>query len=239
MCIISNPSVNSNWSYSPNVKIGDFLSSVILNFDGWPWKIIWHLFYTASDFVHCFKAMGELKLELQSGNAQLGSKSATYCAVWSWNLTDDLEKEKDTSSILRQVLCFILKPWLNSNWIYSPETPNSGQNRRLFVPCNIEIWQMTLKNNRAPLLYYVKLCVSFPTYEWIETGVTLWKRSIQIKKNNFCPVWPCIFSSTHSLWFDHRKLRKVTMYVSKFGCSFSYENDKFIIIIQISPVTPF
>ena len=170
----------------------------------------------------------------------IGSKSATCCAVWPWNLTDDLEKEKDTSSILRQILCVILKPWLNSNWIYSPETLNSGQNQRLFVPCNIEIWQMTLKNNRAPLLYYVKLCVSFQTHEWIETGVTVWKHSIQIKKSNFCTMWLCIFSSTHSLWSDHRKLRKVTMYVSKFGwSSFSYENDKFIIIIQISPETPF
>ena len=34
-------------------------------------KIV-HLFYTTSSSVHHFKAMGEIKLELQSGNAQFG-----------------------------------------------------------------------------------------------------------------------------------------------------------------------
>ena len=45
-----------------------FLSPVTLKFDGWPWKTIGHLFYATSSFVHHFKAINELKLELQSGN---------------------------------------------------------------------------------------------------------------------------------------------------------------------------
>ena len=57
------------WKRSIRVKIGNFLSRVTLKFDGWPWKTIGHLFYTTSSFVHHLKAMGELKLELQSGNA--------------------------------------------------------------------------------------------------------------------------------------------------------------------------
>ena len=40
---------------------------------------------------------------------------------------------------------------MNSNLSYSPETPNSGQNRWLFYPCDLEIWRMTLKNKAAPL----------------------------------------------------------------------------------------
>ena len=39
---------------------------------------------------------------------------------------------------------------VNSNWSYSPETPNLGQNRRFLEPCDLEIWWMILKNNRAP-----------------------------------------------------------------------------------------
>ena len=35
---------------------------------------------------------------------------------------------------------------------YSSETPNLGQNRWCFVPCDLEIWWMTLENNRASLL---------------------------------------------------------------------------------------
>ena len=53
-----------------------------------------------------------------------------------------------------------------------------------FVPCDIEIWWMTLKNNRAPLLCYIKLCASFQSHRWIQTGVTVWKRLIQVKIAN-------------------------------------------------------
>ena len=78
---------------SIRVKIGDFLSCVTLKFDGWPWKTIGHLFYTTSSFVYHFKSIGEIKLELQSGNAQFGSKSTIFRAVRPWNLTDDLAKQ--------------------------------------------------------------------------------------------------------------------------------------------------
>ena len=75
------------------VKIGDFLFCVTLKFDGWPWKTIGHLFYTTSSFVHHYKSISELKLKLQSGNAQFRSKSVIFCPMWPWNLTDDLEKQ--------------------------------------------------------------------------------------------------------------------------------------------------
>ena len=137
LCIIWNPSVNSNWSYGPETPNSgqhwQFLSRVTLKFDGWPWKTIGHIFYTTPSVVHYFKAMGELKLQLQSVNAQL----------------------------------------------------TSGQNRRFFVLCDLEIWLMTLENNRAPLLYYIKLCASFQSHGWIQTGVTVRKRSIRVKFDDF------------------------------------------------------
>ena len=63
---------------SIRVKIGDFLSRVTVKSDGWPWKTTGHLFYTTSSFVHHFKSIREFKLELQSGNAQYGSKSTFF-----------------------------------------------------------------------------------------------------------------------------------------------------------------
>ena len=78
---------------SIRVKIDDFLCRVTLKFDGWPSKSKGHLFYATSSFVQHFKAIGEFKLELQSGNAQSGSNSTIFSAVWPWNLTDDLEKQ--------------------------------------------------------------------------------------------------------------------------------------------------
>ena len=64
---------------------------------------------------------------------------------------------------------------MNSNWIYSLETPNLGQIQRFFEPCDLEIWRMTLKNNRVPLLSHIKLCASFRHHMWIQTGVTVRK----------------------------------------------------------------
>ena len=92
-----------------------FFSPWDLQFDGWPPKIIGHLFYTTSSFVHHFKSIGELKLELQFGNAQFRSKSV------------------------------------------------------IIVPCDLKIWQMTLKNNRAPVLCCFKLCEPFHSHRWIQT----------------------------------------------------------------------
>ena len=63
-----------------------------------------------------------------------------------------------------------------SNWSYSPETPNLGQIRRFLEPCDLEIWRMTLKNNRAPLLCCFQLCAWFYCHMLIQTGVRVRKR---------------------------------------------------------------
>ena len=70
---------------------------------------------------------------------------------------------------------------MNSNLSYRPETLNSGQNRRFIVPSDLEIWWMTVKNNKAPLLCCFKLYASFHSHQWIQTEVTVRKRSIRVK----------------------------------------------------------
>ena len=89
--------------------------------------------------------------------------------------------------MLHEALCIISKPWVNSNSSYSPETLNSGQNRQFFVQCHLQIWGMTLKNNRVPLLCCFKLCASFHSHQWIQTRVTVRKRAIWVKINFFVP----------------------------------------------------
>ena len=69
------------------VKIVTFLARVTLKFNGWPWKTIGHLSYATSSFMHHFIAISEFKLELESGNAQFGSKSARVTLKfdgWPW-----------------------------------------------------------------------------------------------------------------------------------------------------------
>ena len=94
--------------------------------------------------------------------------------------------------MLCQALCIISKPSVNTNCSNSTETLNSGQNHEFFVPCELEIWRMTLKNNRAPPRYF-KFCVSFHSHRSIQTGVTAWKHQIRVKITVSCPVPPCKF----------------------------------------------
>ena len=84
------------------------------------------------------------------------------------------------------------------NLSYSPETPNLGQIRRFLEPCDLEIWGMTLKNNRAPLLCYFKLCASFRSHWWIQTGVTVRKRLSWVVTSVTLTfdLWPWTFAWT-------------------------------------------
>ena len=113
-----------------------------MKFDGWPRKTIGRFFHTTPSFVHHFKAISEAKLELQSGNAQVGSKLVIFCPAWPWNLMD-------------------------------------------FLPCDHEIWRMSFKNIRTPPVSFFKLCASFRTHWWIQTGVTVRKRPIWVKIDDF------------------------------------------------------
>ena len=86
---------------------------------------------------------------------------------------------------------------MNSNWSCCPETPNLGQIRRFLEPCDLEIWRVALKNNGAPLLCYFKLYASLRSRRWIQAGVTVRKRPIWVKINDFFSrvtlqfdVWP-------------------------------------------------
>ena len=126
---------------------------------------------------------------------KIGFKSSIFRSMWPSNVMDDLENNRAPLSVLHQALCIISNPLVNSNCSYSPETLNLGQNWRFSVLCDLEIWRMTLKNNMAPLLCYFKLWNSFQSHRWIQTGVTVRKRSIPLKISDICPLWPWNFTN--------------------------------------------
>ena len=109
------------------VKFDHFQSRVTLKYDGWPCKTTGHLFYATSSFVHHFVAIGEFKLELQSGNAQFGSNSTIFRAVWQNNRAPLLNQH--------QTLCIISSSYVNSNWSYGPETAKLGVDL-----CDLDLW---------------------------------------------------------------------------------------------------
>ena len=80
-----------------------------------------------------------------------------------------------------------------------------------FVPCNLIIWQMTLKNNRADLLSYFKLCASFHSHLSIQNGVTVRKRQIWVKIGDFAvlcdlAIWRMTLKNYRTLLLCYFKL---------------------------------
>ena len=95
--------------------------------------------------------------------------------------------ENNRASLL---CCFKLCASFRSHrWFQTGDTvrkrPIWVKNRQFLEPCDLEIWDMTLKNNRAPLLYYFKLCASFPSHRWFQTGDTVRKPPIWVKIDDF------------------------------------------------------
>ena len=225
-----------------------------LKCNGWPRKIIGHLFYITSSFVHHLKPLGEFKLKLQPGNAQFGSKSAIPCPMWTWNLTNDLENNraplpccfklcasfhshrwiqtkvtvrkrsirvKFGDFLSRVTLKFDGWPWKTIGHLFyrtssfghdfvsigefklklQSGNPQFGSKSTIFEPCDLDIWRMTLKNNRAPLLRNIKFYVSFHHHMWIRPGVTVRKRLswVMTSVTLTFDLWPWTFAWTSLL----------------------------------------
>ena len=65
---------------------------------------------------------------------------------------EDLEKQKGTSSMLRQALCIIPKPPVDFSWSYGLETPNWDENGH----CHVRPWNLTddLEKQEGTLWYW-------------------------------------------------------------------------------------
>ena len=122
-------------------------------------------------------------------------RQSKHCVlIWNITLGPSGHGTKPPSSRLgtlysRYRQCFMTTRQIWGIWklrpAYSPETPNLGQNRWCFVPCDLEIWRMTLENNRASILCCFKLCATFHSHQWIQNGVTVRKRPIWVKFDDF------------------------------------------------------
>ena len=145
-----------------------------------------HLFYITSSFVHHLKPLSAFKLELLSGKRSIQVKISNFfvpCDLEIWWIT--LKNDR------APLLCYIklCASFQSHQWI---QTGVTVQKRSIwvkigdfFVLCDLEIWWMTLKNNRAPLLCCFKLCASFYSHWWIQTKVTVRKCSIRVKIGDF------------------------------------------------------
>ena len=92
-------------------------------------------------------------------------------------------------------ICVKCSNWTQFLMLYLEQDKSEGfdscdRPSKILLKVNSNIWffipyEIRLKNNRAPLLAYIKLCVLFQSHHWIQTGVTIWKLSIQVKIADF------------------------------------------------------
>ena len=121
------------------------------------------------------KSEGFDSCDRPSNLTQIGFKSSIFQATWPWNLMYDLKNHR--APLLHYIkLCASSQ---TPRWIQTGVTVRKRSIRvkisDFFVLCDLEIWCMTLKNNRAPLLCHIKLCASFQSHRWIQTKATVLK----------------------------------------------------------------
>ena len=89
------------------VKISEFCVPCELQIWRWPWKRIWYLLYATSSFMHHFTAIGEIKLQLQSGDAQFWSNSMVLLSHLTLKFIEWPWKTIRLLYMLLQALCII------------------------------------------------------------------------------------------------------------------------------------
>ena len=134
--------------------------------------------------MHHSKTMCDLKLELQSGNAQFWVKIRDFCScdleIWWMTL-------KKIGHLLHTTFSFVFHFTAIGEFKLELQSGNAqfGSKSVIFCPCDLEIWLMTMKSNSTPLLYHIKLYALYQSHWWIQTWVTVRKRSIWVKIGDF------------------------------------------------------
>ena len=175
-CIISNPSVTSNSSYSPETLNSG--QNWWLFCPAWPWNLmddlakqqgtssIYYIKLCAS-----FQSPGWTQTGATIRKRSIRVKMGNFCPfdfeIWQMPL-----KNNRAPFLCGFKLCVSFH---NHWWIQTGVTvrkrPIWVKIDDFFAPSVLKIWRMTLKNNRAPLLRCFKLCASFHSQWWIQTGV--------------------------------------------------------------------
>ena len=148
-------------------------------------------YYNLRNIHHCYYNNANLWDFISANNlTEIGFKSSIFLPVWSWNLMDNPENNR------AHLLCYfkLCAAFLSDWWI---QTGVTVRKRPIWVkiddfwePRDLEIWHMTLKNDKADLPSYFKLCTAFRSPWWIRTGVTVRSSEFGSHSTVFLAVWP-------------------------------------------------
>ena len=92
--------------------------------------------------------------------------------------------------------------WWIKTGVTVKKRPILGQIQRFLEPYDLQIWQMTLKNNRAPLICYLKHFALFRSHCWVQSGIIVRKCPIWVKIDDFVSLVTLKFDVWH--WKNNR-----------------------------------
>ena len=178
-----------------------------MKFGGWHWKTIGHLLHSTSSFVRHFVA---IQTEVTVRKCQ------TLVKIHDFFVQCDLEIKWMTLNNNRAPFRCYSKLCESFNSYRSIQTrvtvrklPNFGLISVKFCPVRPWNLWMTFKNNRAPLLYYFKLCASFHRHRSIQPGVTVQKLQIWVKICDFLcefEIWRMTMKNNRAPFLCYPKL---------------------------------
>ena len=181
LCIISQPSVNSNWSYvlkmlNPGHNCRFF---GLCNFEIWQTTTRNNRTHLPYHFKFCtsFRSHLWIQIGVTTGKRYIRVKILTFfspCAPEIWRM---ILKNNRVTLLCHSDLCALFHGllWIQT-WVTVQKRSTWVTNRRLCGLCDLEIWRMNSKNNSAPLLCPFKLCAKFCSHLSIQIGVRVRKR---------------------------------------------------------------
>ena len=151
------------------------VTSVTLTFDLWPrpfaWTLLLSLVITPENFM-TIRWWEHSQKGVTGGRTDRRTDWTIHRAAWSQLKTIGHLFYATSSFVPHFIPIGEFKLELQSG------NAQSGSNSTILELCDLEIWQITLKNNRTSLLCYFKLCAAFHSHWWIQTGVTVRTRQI-------------------------------------------------------------
>ena len=109
--------------------------------------------------------------------------NSVWIQRWLWNDAQSLMWYRKGAPLFFKVIHQISRSHSPKNWWFESNFRNITRPvvaiKSLRFACDLEISHMTLKNNRVHFLGCFKLCASFVSHMWIQTGVTV----------RTCPNW--------------------------------------------------
>ena len=150
-----------------------------------------------------FRSHWWIQTGVESGNAQFGSNATLFRAVWPWICQMTLKNNRAPLLCYFKLCVAFCSHWWIQTGVRVRKRPIWVKIWRVLEPCDLEIWRMTLKNNRAPLLSIIKLYASFHHHVWIQSRVTVRKRLSWVLTSVTLTfdLWPWPFAWTSRLSF--------------------------------------